>query len=284
MKIGLLKLLELCGFPAGSPAKVVRHTHEKISDFVDSGIIETYQAYQSKPIFDGLDHIVSFYPASGSRAILYGVFKVCGRRSARDGYVPQNCDEAVEWQQKCDYFYVLERVSGFEELERRLVIDWGKAALAWHQQLRGNDKVVLELLAQGRQLPPFVDYLEFSLSFPQLRALFKNSEAHADWRSSLRAVAGVYLILAQPSGELYVGSAYGVEGIWGRWAQYAATGHGDNKLLMGLIKNSAEPYPEHLRFSILQILPKSFTRDEVIQREMLFKQKLGSRAHGLNAN
>ena len=93
----------------------------------------------------------------------------------------------------------------------------------------------------------------------------------------------MYLILAETSGNLYVGSAYGANGIWGRWEQYAKTGHGNNKRLIELLGVDTD-YPEKFRFSLLQILPKTFTRDEVIARESLYKRKLGSKAFGLNAN
>jgi hypothetical protein len=43
-------------------------------------------------------------------------------------------------------------------------------------------------------------------------------------------------------------------------------------------------YPAAFRFSVLQVLPKTMSRDEVIRREMLYKAKLGSRATGLNRN
>jgi len=91
----------------------------------------------------------------------------------------------------------------------------------------------------------------------------------------------VYLVLAETIGDLYIGSAYGAEGIWGRWRDYARTGDGGNVRLSNLIQvNSA--YPKNFRFSVLQILPKTTARDLVLQREAIYKVKLGSRAIGLN--
>jgi hypothetical protein len=82
---------------------------------------------------------------------------------------------------------------------------------------------------------------------------------------------------------MYVGSATGEGGIWARWRQYASSGHGGNSLLRDLIARDGT-YPAQFRFSLLQILPKTMTRDEVIQREVLYKRKLGTRATGLNLN
>ena len=137
---------------------------------------------------------------------------------------------------------------------------------------------------KGRVLQPFKDYLDFSLSYHELTDLVANAKAHRDWVSSLSAVAGVYLILAQSTGHQYVGSAYGLDGIWGRWLQYASNGHGENEMLRELMDSDGSAYPNAFRFSILQVLPKTTATPEVIRWESLYKAKLGTRASGLNLN
>ena len=116
-----------------------------------------------------------------------------------------------------------------------------------------------------------------------MKDLFKNEGAHPDWRVPLSAVKGIYLILDETEGRQYVGSAYGEEGIWGRWREYAVSKHGGNKLLRELVEREPGVYPKQFRFSVLQTLPKTMTKDEVIRRETLYKDKLGTRA-GLNRN
>jgi hypothetical protein len=46
---------------------------------------------------------------------------------------------------------------------------------------------------------------------------------------------------------------------------------------------TSEDYPDCFRFSVLQIVPKTMAREDVIRRETAFKNKLGTRAVGLNA-
>jgi hypothetical protein len=116
-----------------------------------------------------------------------------------------------------------------------------------------------------------------------LKYLYSEPEANLEWKAQLSAVAGVYLILATTTGAQYVGSAHGIEGFWGRWASYAENGHGGNHLLRVLM-GSDPSYPEAFSYSILQILPKTATRADVLDWERLYKVKLGSRAIGLNAN
>ena len=100
----------------------------------------------------------------------------------------------------------------------------------------------------------------------------------------LSVVKGVYLIHDSSTGKLYVGSACGEDGIWGRWKNYVMTnGHGNNKLLKELIINDPM-HSNHFNFSILMLLPGSVTHDEAIKKEMLFKKKLGTNSFGLNDN
>ncbi|MGH9429940.1 MAG: GIY-YIG nuclease family protein [Terriglobia bacterium] len=244
------------------------------------GWLELYQAYQSKSLFHDVKQIVSFYGLSGSRAGFYGVYKVLGHHPKREGLTPNECELSRQWNRGPGFFYDLERDRRFDDLRDRLIIDW-PGPRGWYQK-RLDNKYVLEILESGRKLPPFSDYLEFSLTYAQLKDLFENEEAHRDWRIQLSAVAGVYLVLAQTSGQQYVGSAYGPNGIWGRWREYATSGHGGNDHLRHLVRKNAS-YPEHFRFSVLQILPKTMARKSVIQCESLYKQKLGSRAMGLNS-
>ena len=100
----------------------------------------------------------------------------------------------------------------------------------------------------------------------------------------LSVVKGVYLINDTSTGKLYVGSAYGEDGIWGRWRNYVLTkGHGHNRLLKKLI--ASDPlHCNNFRFSILMLLPRTVTPDEALKKETLFKNKLGTNSFGLNDN
>jgi hypothetical protein len=192
--------------------------------------------------------------------------------------LPAGCPY-TDWNQ-WGYHCQLERLPAFDEFQHRIVIEWGAAALSWQQ--RATNKPVLELLPEkAGLLPVFRDYLDFDLTYDELRFLCENPEANLDWRSRLSAVAGIYLILASTSGAQYIGSATGVEGIWGRWRDYATTGHGGNKLLRELMEKDSA-YPKAFTYSVLQILPRSVDRKAVLEWERRYKAKLGSRVHGLN--
>lgn len=281
MDLGLLDLLGLSGFQPARGDRIVRHRHRKypVRTLVEDGLLEAYQAYQAKPVFHNASHVISTVGIRGTQARFAGVYRVKGWTKPSESPRLTDHEWESEWRASTHYCYQLERLPGFEHLEDRVIVEWGAGALAWCQRV--TNKTVLEVTAPGRTLAPFEDYLEFSLTFAQLRALFKSEDAHQEWRSRLSAVAGIYLITAETTGELYVGSATGASGVWGRWRDYSKTGHGGNEQLKELLA-ADKSYPSAFRFSLLQILPKSTTRSDVVGSEEAFKKKLGCRVHGLN--
>ncbi len=145
---------------------------------------------------------------------------------------------------------------------------------------------VLEILPKpysGRLFPGFE---RIDLSFPQLEALVQNDRL--DWRAPLESVKGVYLITVRTRTAVrrYVGAAYGEQGIWSRWAQYAETGHGGTAELRQLMADRGlEHCREHFRFALLEHMPRNTSDESVQDRELHWKKILGTRGRGgLNRN
>lgn len=143
---------------------------------------------------------------------------------------------------------------------------------------------VLEILREpytGRVFPGFEG---IDLSFAELESVVRNGRP--DWQASLSSVKGVYLISDAKTGRRYVGSAYGVGGVWSRWCEYAATGHGGNVELRKLVTDPTLDYCRSaFRFALLE--HRSFqTPDKVIlEREEFWKRILLARgAFGLSRN
>jgi hypothetical protein len=281
MILGLIDILKIVGFDERKTTKLVRHQsrYDSTEELRRNDWLEVYQSYQTRSVFHTVKQIVSFYGLSNNRACFYGVYSVLSHKPSNDGVDLPGCPSLTRWRNNCKYFYILERDKRFDEFRDRIIIDWGPAALSWHQKLK--NKPIVEIASAGRKLEPFSDFLEFSLSYQELHDLFGNEDAHRDWKIPLSNVAGVYLILAQKTGDLYIGSAYGETGIWGRWKDYAKSGHGDNVKLRRLLASDSD-YPHAFRFSVLHILPRTMSSKEVIQREKEYMIKLGTRAIGLN--
>jgi hypothetical protein len=278
--LGIIDLLKPFGFDEQLKTKLVRHQDGRydVPTLMREGWFELYQSLQARPVFSGCDQIVCFVGDGSTRAKFIGVYQVLDESPVLSSHVPTKCPY-VEWRSDSKYFYKLRYQPQYEDLVGRVVVDWGAGALQWAQHLR--NKPVVEVFPKGRTLEPFSDYLDFTLSHDELKDLFGQPTAHRDWQSSLSAVAGIYLILAQHTGDQYIGSAYGSDGIWGRWQQYASNGHGNNVMLRHLVEHD-DRYPESFRYSVLQVLPKSTKPAEVIRWENQYKMKFGSRAIGLN--
>ena len=120
-------------------------------------------------------------------------------------------------------------------------------------------------------------------TYDELKEIVENPTIYEAWHTALSSVNAIYLIVDRETGKQYVGSAYGKDGLLGRWSCYVNSLHGNNKLMKELICTHPERY-HHFQFSILQILPKTATDDEIIQTESLYKKKLLSIPFGMNDN
>lgn len=248
--------------------KYVRHkdSRKEYRELIkDRGELLKYQAEQANNVFEKCDYIASFVGIEQSKAVFIGMFKVDGARKTEHGFK-----------------YVLSEVEGFEDFKERLVIDWGRSAIKWHQWVQANPKNVAEILPKG-YLGEFPGLLNFTLDYSELRKLGENLSANREWYLQLSSINGIYLILDKLTGDQYIGSAYGKKGIWQRWSEYSKTGHGGNTLLkeLCLIDNQ---YYKNFQFTILQSLPSNLSDKEVIAVENLYKKKLGTKVFGLNRN
>lgn len=102
----------------------------------------------------------------------------------------------------------------------------------------------------------FTDYPDMHLRFPDLKQIVENASQHGRWHDRLRAVQAVYLILDEQTGQQYIGSATGHDGLLGRWSDYAKTdGHGNNKEFIELLRKRPDAASD-LSFSILCVFDR----------------------------
>ncbi|MBT2666149.1 GIY-YIG nuclease family protein [Bacillus sp. ISL-4] len=167
-------------------------------------------------------------------------------------------------------------------MEHRLVIKWAGGAQGWCVKIDTFANEVVQLLPKGF-VRDFPGYLVINISFRELQGIVNDPNANAIWHKMLSSVGAVYLIVDTKEGKQYVGSASEKEGLLGRWKEYAINGHGNNTKLKELIE--ADPKRIHtFKYTILQTLPRTLTQNEVLREEGKYKDKLGTRAYGLNLN
>lgn len=237
-----------------------------------------YQSVQGPNNIFNVDYVVSFLSEEDNRARFIGVFKIKTIHEIKDRNDKHwTCDDD-KW------YYEMEKDPRFSDLEERIIIQWRGQANRWHRccEKEYNRMDIVEI-SPGLDYNPFPGYLKINLSFNELKKIYENK--YVEWKNALSAVYGVYVICDNNTGDLYIGSAYGENGgIWGRWNDYANNGHGGNVSLKNLIKNDSNYANKYFKFSLLAIMPKSSTKQEVIDRETLYKNKFGTKMHGLNNN
>ena len=133
------------------------------------------------------------------------------------------------------------------------------------------DCPIVEIARHRQLVPPPPDWREFVVSADELRSLPRN------WAARLAGWRGVYLITDARDGARYVGAAYGVENLLGRWRAHVAREKG---VTAELRQRSTSAF----RFSILQLLLHDADASEVQALEANWKLRLHTREWGLNRN
>jgi hypothetical protein len=123
----------------------------------------------------------------------------------------------------------------------------------------------------------FPGYDKVNESWEEIRRVITKES----WKTALQNQKGVYLIIDNSNGKMYVGSAYGENMILGRWQAYIRTGNGGN---VELKKLSFEHIRNNFQFSILDIFKSSIDDQTIITRESYWKEVLQTRKFGYNKN
>ena len=154
----------------------------------------------------------------------------------------------------------------------------------YNSQATAKDFVLEEIWGKelNRSVAQFSDYDSVELTFAELKEVIDGH--YPDYYKALSSVKGVYMIIDGNSGKYYVGSAYSVDGIWGRWSTYANTYHGGNQELIRLYELFGEKYFEKFKYIILQILPMKTADRDIIDIESKFKARFLTKEFGLNDN
>ena len=268
------------------PAKVmlVRHslTDKTFKACYDKNMVYEYTCHQKLGFNKGYEYWAIFISSKGTGAKFFGLYSVNGFVADTKKHVPKGLPEIEASKYKGEMaIYNLEKMDCLAEYEDRLTIDWGKSTRMWHQK-GTTEKKIVSIQADKKKV--FKGYEDLIISFDELKEIIEDPITYEEWYAALSSVYAIYLIVDTETGKQYVGSAYDNEnGLLGRWKCYIETRHGNNKHLKKLICDYPERY-HVFQFSVLQILPKTMTQEEVTRIEALYKKKLMSIEFGMNAN
>lgn len=230
----------------------------------------TYQSEQLVKKFENVDYLVSFIGEESTSSRFVGVYKNNGKRQM----LSDNKDEAYAR-------FDIQELPGFELLKERVVIDWNNP-IQWLQHYNEMPVIRIDRGLMENNLPVFVRYEDVVLNYTQLQAIINSN--NPEWKLRLESCNCIYMILDKGTGKQYVGSTYNTKGIWGRWSDYAKNGHGDDVELKKCLEADPKYAEKYFQWCILETLPIKILQDQAIERESLYKRKLGTRTHGLNKN
>ncbi len=267
----LIDLLTLAGVDSSNfKIHCARGTHPTPLEAFFDGKFKQWQEFQSKKNFQR-KHILSLIHLGGKRWLFAGFYEVLDVKKGK-------------WRKHDCYIYSTKEINGLDHLTGKVEVIFDKSFRASY--LRGEkyvDQLMIAAIREQRltigDFPGFNDVL---LSYPMLQTLVR--ESTPSWKSILSSIAGVYVITETTTGKHYVGSAYGGDGIWQRWATYAKTGHGGNKELRALLRNKGKDHAQHFQFSLLEVCDIHSSDEHIIGRETHWKNVLRSREFGLNKN
>ena len=95
----------------------------------------------------------------------------------------------------------------------------------------------------------FTGYQNVSLMYKDLQVALNDPT----WIGALKNIKAVYVIVDTSNGKLYIGSAYGSDGLLNRWNKYVTNLTGENKEFEALIKEKGESYIQNnFKYSILE--------------------------------
>ena len=265
-----------------SKVKLIRHSlsSEEFRPCYEKNMILEYTCTQKKGFAKGFDYWAIFLSDRGTQAKFYALYKVNGSVLATNDIMPEGFPHTDWFQSGESAYFDLKHIDLLQGYENKLIIDWGRATQAWHQNAI-LEKPIISI--QAAEMKTFSGFEDLVLTYDELKKIVDNPTIYDSWHTALSSVYAIYLIVDSKSGQQYVGSAYGKNGLLGRWTEYVTTHHGGNKRMKELLREEPERY-HHFQFSILQILPKTVTNEDAIHLESLYKKKLLTIPFGMNDN
>jgi hypothetical protein len=189
-----------------------------------------------------------------------------------------------------------ETVSEYEPYFGRVLVEWVNKGQVWYYT---NPDIVDTIPVDSVLAKTFLErtetfggYEEVCKTYTELKRIIN----HPEWWAALSNIYGVYVITDRATGKQYVGSAYGENGVAGRWSVYLhsgydkdekETGEYPNLKLTALVKEKGLKYVQkNFQYALLEFYPKNEAgRKKALSRETYWKEVLQTRGEfGYNSN
>jgi hypothetical protein len=241
-----------------------------VKKLVGNGYIASFIGHEPKyAVFVGLYSINTSKPLSPKEFAAIPEYQEIEKLGGSIWFTEQMANEG---RPTVEFFDFVE-TSFHPEWKGKLVVKWPGLERSWWRRAQNkNNDLTVHCIHENSLFDSYEPkWLDIDFTWEQLKILpIRMKTRLSEWR-------GIYYIFDVKKRLGYVGSAYGEENLHGRWQNYAANGHGGNKLLR-------DCSPENFRFTILQLLPPDMEKEQVTQIESNWKKRLHTFEFGLNEN
>ena len=177
--------------------KLIRHSlaDKEFKKCYDNNMVPEYTRVQNSTFSNGYDYWCVFISGKSTTAKFFACYKVNGcvpdtQDVKPDGFPLEN------WFQGQRMFYELEHVDLLKEYENRLLIEWGKGALAWAQK-GTNEKPIVAI--QDKRV--FSGYENLVLTYDELKEIVKDPTAYESWHTALSSINAIISSSIEKTGE-----------------------------------------------------------------------------------
>lgn len=147
-----------------------------------------------------------------------------------------------------------------------------------------NNSMTASVLDRPYETTAFPGFNRIDIPFAKLVCIAEGDQ-HRVYREMLASRRGVYALKDTHVGKIYVGSAYGKDGLAQRWRKYLETCDGGNKMLAELYaREGREYFKRNFRFTVLETFDAGASAEDVVAAESFWKENLMTRKFGYNAN
>jgi hypothetical protein len=253
-------------------------------------VFNAYQQTQGEKLervmeaMKGAGYVASFIGQEPGKALFVGLYSIVGSKPLTyeefwrvPAYIEMKAFGMKEWYTKESrrptvLWFNLDLSDFYSHWKGRLIVGWPPPERSWWRRAHRNEFPILAVLEDSALVAAMPEWDAIDLTWEELGILPER------WKSALSQWRGIYYIFDISDGKGYVGSAYGQDNLLGRWRNYAAHGHGGNRLLR-------QRDPRNFRFTILQRVSPDMEPPEVMRIESSWKQRLHTREpYGLNDN
>lgn len=234
-----------------------------------AGTFENWQSIQTRRNFER-KWIISLIQSSANNIWMFaGIFES----------IDTKFDKSLD-----NYKYQTKLTNKAEALNGRLFVKFKRPGRASYLNAENylHDLKIHEIIPEKFKHADFSNYRSVDLSWKSLDNIISNEIT--SWKNALSSVSGIYLISDTQSGRMYVGSANGQDGLWGRWKNYIETFHGGNQTFKKMFKKEGIRPFQDFRFSILETHSIEISDPELISHENRWKERLMTRTFGFNEN